>query len=128
MSDYFTAPADVGAGAFARSGKINEIIQAAEDGFDALPAGLNETSAEITAARDGESSLLAKEQLQDTAILAVTGANGSLISSNDDTPGFLNSKLVATGNFGITKTINNPGANETLGIDIEESLKRSYSL
>jgi len=71
MSEYFTVPDDVGAGNRGRSAKINEIIQAVEDGFDALPAGLPATTAEIIAARDGESNLLAKQDDQDSDISAL---------------------------------------------------------
>lgn len=73
--------------------------------------------AEVEAARDGEVSLLAKEQAQDTAILAVTGANGSLVSSNDTTPGFLNGKLIE--GAGITLTEGSDGGDETLAISMD---------
>jgi len=86
-------------------------LLAKQDAQDALV--LSNTN-EITAARDGEASLLAKEQAQDNSILAVTAANGSLISANDTTPGFLNDKLVVGTDIALTE--NNDGGNETISI------------
>ncbi|MCP4607745.1 MAG: hypothetical protein GY845_03370 [Planctomycetes bacterium] len=80
MSEYYTPPADVIAGVRARSTKINAIIQSTEDGFDALPADLSGTSAEVIAGRDGEASLLAKNQAQDALISALEAAGGVLAS------------------------------------------------
>lgn len=90
------------------------------------------TTAEVEAARDGEASLLAKEQAQDSAILAVTGANGSLISAGDTTTGFLDGKLITSGANTVAKTSgyvitasdlrsmeftkNNSGGNESLSL------------
>jgi len=98
-----------------------DIIIGTDTVKDALKTKVNDdlaeyfvTKAEVEAARDGEASLLDKEQAQDEAILAVTGANGSLISTNDTTPGFLNGKLVA--GEGVNLTEGNDGGDETLTI------------
>ncbi len=117
MSDYYTPPADVLAGVRARSTKINEIIQSVESGFDELPTDLGDLKSEVIAARDGEATLLAQIDALQAAILAVDGSNGSLISSNDSTPGFLNGKLL--GGTGITLTEGNDGGNETLTISAD---------
>lgn len=111
MSEYYTAPADVTAGNRTRSAKLNEMIQATEDGFDALPATLDTRLDDL-----------------DSAVAALAAGSGVVVSSDDTTAGYLTNKLITNGNFGITKTENNPGGNETLGIDIEETLKRTFSL
>lgn len=90
---------------------------------DALKTKVNDdmtelfaVSTEVTNARDGESTLLAKEQAQDAAILAVTAANGSLVSSNDTTPGFLNGKMVDNTDLG-ELTEQTDGGDESLAIE-----------
>jgi hypothetical protein len=115
VSEYFTAPSDVTASR-ARSSKINEIIQATEDGFDALPSGLGDLSTEVEAARDGYSTLLEKEQAQDTAISAATSGSGVLVSAADTTIGYLNGKLVA--GRGVSFSVSNPGGNESMAINV----------
>lgn len=40
MSDYFTAPTPPTVGSRARSAFLNDLVDAIEDGFDAIPAGL----------------------------------------------------------------------------------------
>lgn len=52
---------------------------------------------EVEAARDGEASLLEKEQAQDTAIGALSEGSGVLIDSGDSV-GYLNGKLVMGNN------------------------------
>jgi len=78
---------------------------------------ISATTTEVTNARDGEANLLAQIDALQAAILAVTAANGSLISSNDNTPGFLNGKLVA--GDGMTFTENNDGGNETMTVETD---------
>lgn len=70
--------------------------------------------AEIEAARDGESSLLAKEQAQDAAILAATGGTSLLVSATDNLNGFAYDKITSTY---LDKTITSPGGNEKLNLD-----------
>jgi hypothetical protein len=82
-------------------------VEAAASGYTDLDTRLDlydVNTAEVVAARDGESSLLAKEQAQDASILAVTAANGSLISSGDTTPGFLDGKAITSGVNTVAKT------------------------
>ena len=70
---------------------------------------------EVEAARDGESTLLAQIDLLQASVLAVTAANGSLVSSNDTTPGFINGKVIAGTN--IAGTEGSDGGNETFTLD-----------
>jgi len=51
--------------------------------------------------------------------LAISGANGSLISANDTTPGFLNGKLVAGTDISLTE--GNDGGDETLTVALDFS-------
>ena len=78
MSEYYTSPTDVIAGTRARSITVNNLDAAIDDAFDALPAGLVATTAEIVAARDGFASLLLKQDDQDTRIAALGGDTISL--------------------------------------------------
>ena len=84
-----------------------------------LPDDLTELFAiltEVENARDGESNLLAKIDVLKASIIAVTAANGSLVSANDDTTGFLNGKLIVDTQTTPTLkfTENSDGSNETL--------------
>jgi len=83
--------------------------------IDAMVTISTDVTTEVTNARDGEGTLLAQIDALQAAILAVTAANGSLVSSNDTTPGFLNGKLVAGG--GVEFTENNDAGDETLTIE-----------
>ena len=83
---------------------------------------------EVEAARDGEASLLAKEQAQDDSIAALAAGSGVLISNNDTTVGYLNGKLVVGSLAGLTLTEQNDGGNETLAIDINEAYLKSRFL
>lgn len=74
---------------------------------------------EVEAARDGELSLLAKQQAQDSAIAALAAGSGVVISPNDTTTGFLNGKLIA--GEGVDFTENNDGGDETLTISGEDA-------
>jgi len=75
------------------------------------------TKTEVENARNGEASLLAKQEVQDTAILAAQGGTSSLISATDTTNGFLLAKLPKGAN--ITVTQGNTGGNETLTFSFE---------
>lgn len=102
---------------------------------DALKTKINDDMAElfaikseVEAARDGESSLLAKEQAQDDAIAALAAGSGVVISGNDTTVGYLNGKLVVGSLAGLTLTEQNDGGDETLAIDISETYLKSRFL
>lgn len=77
--------------------------------------------AEIVAARDGQSTLLAQINALQASIAALqTGSiSGLLVSSNDTTVGYANGKLLA--GEGIDFTEGNDGGDETLTIDGEDA-------
>ena len=101
--------------------KTNEIIDSVDDAesghanLDTRLDGYDTSVAEVVTARDGESSLLAKEQAQDSAIVALVAGGGVLISPNDTTVGFLNDKLIE--GKGTVLIENNDGGDETLTVD-----------
>jgi len=92
MNEYYTPPADVVAGVRARSAKINELIAAADAGFDNIPADLAAT------------------------IAALTSGSGVVVSADDTTIGYLDGKQLAGSN--ITFVVGSPGGNETLTISM----------
>jgi len=99
-----------------------ESVDDAESGYTDLDTrldGFDTSEAEVVAARDGEASLLAKQNVQDNAIAALAAGSGVVVSSNDTTAGFLNGKLVA--GEGIDFTENNDGGNETLTVSGEDA-------
>ena len=69
---------------------------------------------EVTAARDGETNLLAKIDALEATLAAATSGSYILISANDTTGGFANGKLIA--GEGIDLTENSDGGNETLTV------------
>ncbi|RJR14273.1 hypothetical protein C4588_00355 [Candidatus Parcubacteria bacterium] len=73
--------------------------------------------AEIEAARDGETDLLAKINVIKAAISSAAGGTYSLVSAADTTNGYLNDKITSTGGT-LTKTIASPGGNEKLNLEI----------
>ena len=82
--------------------------------------------AEIIAARDGEPSLLVKEQQQDNSIAALVSGSGVKVSANDKTVRDLDTKLIM--GEGLERVINNPGQDESMTMSITSYLKRSYLL
>jgi hypothetical protein len=82
--------------------------------------------AEVVAGRSGYDSLILKMNQLDSAILAVTAGNGSLVSANDTTPGFLNGKMAA-GDW-ITLTEGNDAGDETLTVAVNEILLKEKFL
>jgi len=84
--------------------KLNE-VEAARDGETSLlgkeqaqDTATTTVSDEVIAARDGKTSLLAKEQAQDTAIGALSEGSGVLIETGDSV-GFLDDKLLMGNNI-----------------------------
>lgn len=97
-----------------------ESVDDAESGHADLDTRLDsyDTSVtEVVAARDGEASLLAKQDAQDAAMAALAAGSGVTVSANDTTVGVLNGKLLA--GQGIVLTENNDGGAETLTISNE---------
>lgn len=98
----------------ARKDVINGIISA-----DMTDANDNfiELYTELEAARDGETTLLAKEQAQDAAILAAIGGTSSLVSAADTTNGFLFDKIKSA-DGSIAFAITSPAGNEKLDLSV----------
>ena len=92
------------------NGYISQDMTDANDNFIELYGAIDD-------AKDGEATLLAKEQAQDAAILAATGGTSSLVSAADTLNGYLNDKLTSTGGT-LTKTIASPAGNEKLNFEI----------
>lgn len=91
----------------------------ARGGESSLDDRLDVSELEISNARVGEATLLAKQQAQDTAIAALVSGSGVFVSANDTTIGFLNGKLVV--GEGIDLTENNNGGDESLTISCEDA-------
>jgi hypothetical protein len=72
---------------------------------------------DMTDANTNFTTIVAYFGTTDAAIVAVTAANGSLVSANDTNVGFLNGKLL--GGTAITLTENSDGGDETLTIAIK---------
>ncbi|MBI9092307.1 MAG: hypothetical protein JEZ12_24090 [Desulfobacterium sp.] len=72
------------------------------------------TADEVNAARQEAESLLANLQNIRASIVGVVGANGSLVSVNDETTGFISGKVVE--GYGIKATVLNPGGDESLQV------------
>lgn len=83
--------------------------------------------AEVEAARGGQASLLAKQDVQDLSIAALASGSGVVVSANDTTAGYLNGKLLGTTEQ-IVATENNDGANETLTLSIPEIFLKKHFL
>ncbi len=83
-------------------------IPANEDRYEA-------TKTEVENARDGEATLLAQINSLQAQITALSQSNGSLVSSDDTTAGYLDGKLIAGNNM--IFTVGSPAGNETLTIE-----------
>lgn len=77
------------------------------------------SQSELIAGRDGESSLLAKQNAQDASIAALATGSGVVVSSNDATVGYLNGKLVA--GEGMDLTEGSDGGDEILTVSGEDA-------
>lgn len=91
---------------------LSEIYTSYITPIDDLAQTMGDTTDEVIAARDGEATLLAKQDAQDLAIAALAAGSGVVISAGDTTAGYVDGKLLA-GDY-ITLTKGNAGANETM--------------
>ncbi len=118
-NEYYDPPDQVESGSRARASSVNSVNTATDDAFDSLPADLTGTSAEVIAGRDGETSLLAKNNQQDVAIAALAAGSGIVVSAADTTAGFVDGKFTSDGS--IEYNIESPGGNETMNLSVDDS-------
>lgn len=76
-------------------------------------------AAEVEAARDGETTLLAQVNALQASIAALVVGSGCPVTAADTTPGYLNGKLL--GDSDILLTVGTPGGNETLTISLKST-------
>lgn len=104
--------------------KADEVVEA-RDGEGSLLAkeqaqdqATTSVADEVVAARDGEVSLLAKEQAQDQAIASATSGSGVLVSDADKQLGFINTKMEFSVADFVTEILN-PGENEVFRVSLQ---------
>ena len=103
-------------------------IEAARDGETSLlfkeqdqDTNIASVTNEVIAARDGKGNLLAQIDDLQAAIIALLVGSGVPVTANDTTPGYLSTKVVST-DGSVSFSVSNPGGDEKLDFSASATL------